>query len=244
MVKGTDIIAGNADISHRTIQDGKKHGAKESKTRKPDQRRARTRAALLDAAKTILSARPAEAISVEDITEAAKVAKGSFYNHFADKNAITEEVFTLVSKQAVADQKNYLDGEWTPAEKIARGSFAIIRFALEHPESAGVIHRLSPSSILPDTPLNAKLVDVLRLGMADRSFRRIPIESAMLLVMGVVVIAQEKILTTGPNLNTVANMAAMVEAVLIGLGVVPEIAEQAAEQASSEVLAGLEFRLA
>ena len=52
-----------------------------------ERRRARTREALISAAQQLLSTRPAGAVNVDEIAELADVAKGTFYNYFADPDA-------------------------------------------------------------------------------------------------------------------------------------------------------------
>ena len=60
-------------------------------TRRVDRRRARTRAALLKAGRTLLASRDVQGLSVDEIVAAADVAKGSFYNHFTDKDMFARE---------------------------------------------------------------------------------------------------------------------------------------------------------
>jgi len=56
-------------------------------------RRLRTRARLIDAARRIIAERGAiDAVPIGEITEAADVAIGSFYNHFASREALFEAV--------------------------------------------------------------------------------------------------------------------------------------------------------
>lgn len=61
-------------------------------TPRPDRRRQRTRAALLEAGRRLFAARSVEAVTIDDIVAAADVAKGSFYNHFTDREALAREV--------------------------------------------------------------------------------------------------------------------------------------------------------
>ncbi len=53
-----------------------------------ERRRVETRERLYEAAMTLLSERDFEAVTIEMITEAADVGKGTFFNHFANKEAI------------------------------------------------------------------------------------------------------------------------------------------------------------
>jgi hypothetical protein len=52
---------------------------------KPDRRRVRTRAALIAAAQRILADDARAEVSIKQITDAADVGFGSFYNHFDTK---------------------------------------------------------------------------------------------------------------------------------------------------------------
>lgn len=55
---------------------------------RPDRRRVRNRAAILTAAEALFAARGVEAVSIDEIAAAADLAKGTLYNHFADKDAL------------------------------------------------------------------------------------------------------------------------------------------------------------
>ncbi|MBN8933022.1 MAG: helix-turn-helix transcriptional regulator, partial [Rhizobium pusense] len=50
-----------------------------------DRRRARTRRALLDAARRVIGRQGVENVTIQEITDEADVGFGSFYNHFATK---------------------------------------------------------------------------------------------------------------------------------------------------------------
>ena len=54
-----------------------------------ERRKLRTRRRLLDAARQVIGRHGYEATNVLDITEAADVSKGTFYQHFKDKEALT-----------------------------------------------------------------------------------------------------------------------------------------------------------
>src|SRR5438105_9812722 len=58
-----------------------------------ERRRTETRERLLEAALRLLSERDFDAVTVEMITEAADVGKGTFFNYFANKEAIVAYLF-------------------------------------------------------------------------------------------------------------------------------------------------------
>ena len=51
-----------------------------------ERRRARVRQQLIEAAETLMGARGVDAVTVEEITEAADVARRTFYHHFDSKH--------------------------------------------------------------------------------------------------------------------------------------------------------------
>ena len=58
------------------------------------EKRARTRATLIEAAYALFSSRPVEQITVDDIVKRAGVARGTFYAHFVDLPALIAAVET------------------------------------------------------------------------------------------------------------------------------------------------------
>jgi AcrR family transcriptional regulator len=63
-----------------------------SPANRAQRRRLRTRAAVLAAARELFASQGVGATTIQDITEAADVAKGSFYNHFDSKDAVLRAV--------------------------------------------------------------------------------------------------------------------------------------------------------
>jgi AcrR family transcriptional regulator len=62
-------------------------------------RKRETRYRLLRAAFELMAERGADAVTINEITDAADVGFGSFYNHFASKEAVYEELFAAVFSQ-------------------------------------------------------------------------------------------------------------------------------------------------
>ncbi|WP_199698850.1 TetR/AcrR family transcriptional regulator [Oleomonas cavernae] len=59
-------------------------------------RKRETRAKLLDAAFRLMAERGMEGVAINEITEAADVGFGSFYNHFESKESIYDALMNLV----------------------------------------------------------------------------------------------------------------------------------------------------
>ena len=79
-------------------------------------RAARTKAALVAAGRRLFSERPIDAVTVDDIVQAAEVGKGSFYNHFTDREALARAIATQIrasieSAVGTGNQPEANDGE-------------------------------------------------------------------------------------------------------------------------------------
>jgi len=82
-------------------------------------RKRETREKLVLSAFRLIAERGVDAVAINEITEAADVGFGSFYNHFPSKEAIYEEVFRRVLDE-FGDALDRLTGELEdPAEVVA-----------------------------------------------------------------------------------------------------------------------------
>jgi AcrR family transcriptional regulator len=149
-----------------------------------DPRRLRTRTALMEAAENVFARHSYEAISVESITESAGVAKGSFYNHFPDKHHLATEVASLlinhVSSLIDRDAAIYSD----PAVRCVRGTMLVLRFSLEHPESARALLHLSRDLFSVSDSLNSRVTRIIQDGIAQGTFIETGVEDGFMVVVG------------------------------------------------------------
>jgi len=126
-----------------------------------DRRKARTRQALIDAAARLIAEGRGERASVQEITEAADIGFGSFYNHFTSK----EELFQTASEEVLERWAQMIDaacvGLVDPAEVFAASLRLSGRLAWTHPDIAGFI-----------TGAGLELLDAPR-GLAPRALRDI-----------------------------------------------------------------------
>ena len=118
-----------------------------------DRRKARTRRALLDAARELLVERGTGDVSIQEITERADVGFGSFYNHFPTKT----ELFEAAATEALAEHGAYLDevtaGIQDPAEAFAVGYRATAMLADTHPAMAQILVQIGPRYLDDDKGL-------------------------------------------------------------------------------------------
>lgn len=109
--------------------------------RRPDRRRARTRAALIEAATRLIIDGQATTATIQQITDTADIGFGSFYNHFDSK----EELFQAATA-AVLEEWGGLVDEATqdiadPAERFATSFRISARLAWTHPALSDVLNR-------------------------------------------------------------------------------------------------------
>src|ERR1700751_365165 len=104
-----------------------------------DRRKARTRQALIDAAVRLIAEGRGDRASIQEITEAADIGFGSFYNHFDSK----EQLFQTASSEVLECWGRMIDrasaGITNPAELFAVGTRITGRLGWTHPEIAGFL---------------------------------------------------------------------------------------------------------
>ena len=213
------------------------HKAERKDGMRNDRRRARTRAALLRAGRRLLAQRDVGALSIDEIVAAADVAKGSFYNHFPDKDGFAREIGAHVRHQAEQAVVEANDGIGDPAMRFARALCVFIRFAIEHPDSAQVLWRLNSGATLADAPVNRRLKEDLVRAHRTKEFAGLDVETGVLTVMGTVVISMRHVLDERVRTDPRRIAARMATGMLRALGVEARRARSVAARSAEELLA-------
>lgn len=108
-------------------------------------KRARTKAQLIAAARTLFSKKPWEAVTVDEVVNEAGVAKGTFYSHFNDSNelaaAVADEVIQLFDELMQLQRLSIAD----PLLRIAVVCYAFMEKALEDRPQALLVARMARS---------------------------------------------------------------------------------------------------
>jgi AcrR family transcriptional regulator len=140
------------------------------RSRSADPRPARTRKLLIEAAQQLLAEQSLDALTIDDIVTAAQVGRGSFYNHFQDKEALGAEIAFGIRDHLDAEIHRINIGIDDPAERLMRAFFASVSYARSFPQNAQIIVNLQLTSTDPQAPINAKMVADLKLGLASGAF--------------------------------------------------------------------------
>jgi AcrR family transcriptional regulator len=120
-------------------------------------RAARTRAVLIEAGLELMVERPIDAIPIDDVVARAGVAKGSFFNHFADTQDFANAVAAKVRAEVEEQVTRANDGVENPVERIAGGMRVVAQFALRQPRRAVILLRSQDASTSQAHPLNKGL---------------------------------------------------------------------------------------
>lgn len=144
-------------------------GAEQQPTRL-DRRKARTRRALVDAARALLVERGTDDVSIQEITDRADVGFGSFYNHFTTK----AELFEVAVGEALAEHGEYLDaataGLDDPAEIFAVSYRATAMLADTRPAMARILVQSGPAYMADERGLAPRALRDIRNAVAAGRF--------------------------------------------------------------------------
>jgi len=117
--------------------------------RRPDPRRARTRAALVSAAQRLLAEGRVE-VSIQEITDTAGVGFGSFYNHFDDKGGLWEAAVAETLRAHGDIVEALTRGIDDPAEVFCVGLRLTGRLQRSSPQLARVLLHTGMPALMAD----------------------------------------------------------------------------------------------
>jgi AcrR family transcriptional regulator len=188
------------------------------------------------AGRRLFCERPVDAVTVDDIVQAAGVGKGSFYNHFADREALVREITAEVRAgvELAIDRANANVED--PAQRVARACCTYFRFALDEPERAGFLVRVQSGHTSLNAPLNRGLIDDISRGLSVGRFRVATLESGVLYVLGVTQMALTRIVQEPSAALAISLAQQMCALMLSGLRVPEMDADLIGAQASEEIV--------
>lgn len=129
-----------------------------------------TRARLLKAAFTLMAEKGLDAVAINEITEVADVGFGSFYNHFASKEAIHAELMAEVIGHFAAALNRLGEQVQDPAEKISASTRYTLLRARQDPLWGRFVVRTGFSPDGVSLGLGQYLLQDLSNGVAAKRF--------------------------------------------------------------------------
>ena len=133
-------------------------------------RKRETRARLLDAALKLMSERGMEGVAINEITEAADVGFGSFYNHFESKEAIYATLIESVFEEFADWLDRLTTGLSDPAEVVAVSVRYTLMRAHREPLWGQFLVREGFSSRMLDHGLGTRLLRDVQRGITAKRF--------------------------------------------------------------------------
>jgi AcrR family transcriptional regulator len=190
-------------------------------------KRERTRRQLVEAGLRALAER-GDALSVSDVTAEAGVANGTFYNYFADREALLDALAAdvVMGLAEAAASEPTVD----PARRFAVASARVLRRAMAQPTWGRVVLRLVNRPAVHD-PVDRHLRDDLAAGFEAGRFDTGPDDATIDQVFGLLLMTIRRIVEgeAAPDAATRA-----VERGLRALGVAADEAREIAVEASAD----------
>jgi AcrR family transcriptional regulator len=139
-------------------------------TPRGSRRRALTRRALTGAAAELIAEKGVAGLRIQEITERADVALGSFYNHFKTKDELVEAVVaeTIEVRAAAIVERMAPIGD--PAEVVSFACRRVIRIAYDEPELAWLFVHLDRADVLFEAMVLPYWMETLERGIACGRF--------------------------------------------------------------------------
>jgi AcrR family transcriptional regulator len=129
-------------------------------------RRALTRQALTGAAAELIAAKGVAGLRIQEITERADVALGSFYNHFKTKDELVEAVVAEtieVRAEAIVERMGSIED---PAAVVSFACRRVVQIAYEEPELAWLFVHLDRADVLFEAMVLPYWMETLERGIA------------------------------------------------------------------------------
>jgi AcrR family transcriptional regulator len=191
------------------------------------ERRAKTRAKLVEAARFLFTSQSNASVTIEEVTRRARVAKGTFYSHFRS----LDDLRAAVAAELAAAFEDFVDSNRLyiadPVDRIAAGCAAFIGEAQRDPAWGAAIARGAWAFPTIAGAARERLKTNLRLAQRKGRFASFSMEVGFDFVFGVVLQAMRSASEARLSAPEVSDV---VQGILRALGVEAEDAERAARR--------------
>jgi AcrR family transcriptional regulator len=150
------------------------------------EKRARTKAQLIAAAKALGSSGPWESVTVDEVVNEAGVAKGTFYTHFTDLNQLAATVADELIQSFDELIQPFRLSISDPLLRIAFGCDAFIERALEDRLWASLAARMARSYPAVGQIARTRLSEDLREALKQSAQAELSLELALEVSVGIV----------------------------------------------------------
>jgi AcrR family transcriptional regulator len=197
----------------------RKPAERKAHSSRSDRRMLRNRKALLDAAEKLFAEKGLERVTIDEITEAADLAKGTFYTYFNDKNEIAGELARTIRHEIREQVAIAARGVDDPAGLLAVGISVCLRAAAVSPARAAVLARMYSIWLTAEANREFLIVEYLESGYRTGRFPFGDLQLAIVLTVGVVQAGITRALQLAEWDSIKLLTLELAEAVLRGLGI-------------------------
>jgi AcrR family transcriptional regulator len=173
------------------------------RTRTGQARRARTRAKILSTAFALFDERRVDQVTVEDVREAAGLARGSFYNYFLTYEHMLTELAAQIGRQINIEQSERFDSVANLTERTwLNVRYAILRAASDR-SCSEILVRVTPLVGPLNDTMRQHAAESMRLS-AKRKLIDVPSHAVALdLGYGLVTVMIRRALNSGVDLKEI-----------------------------------------
>ncbi|MDT2004090.1 TetR/AcrR family transcriptional regulator [Rhodococcus opacus] len=159
-------------------------------------RREKTRARLIDAARSLVAERGVDAVGLSDITEAADLGTGTFYNYFHSRDEIVEAV-AEESIESLGARMDLMTADMSDAAEMFSSSLRhLVRHAISDPLWGWFVVRLGIAHPKLIAILGPRAARDLRKGVDSGRFTIPDIEIATSCVFGALLSTLHHVVST------------------------------------------------
>lgn len=206
--------------------------AREAQTRK-------IREALLRACGDLLCEQPIDAITINEIVQRAKVAKGSFYNHFPDKETLAAAVSVVILAEVEDRVRAANENVTDPAYRTVRGMCTHVQLAVSDPRRATIMLRGHDWVNAGDHQLHKSVSDDVSAGIASGRFAPRCDEVGVLQIIGTGYFSMLRILDQQFSAAQAIDLATRAFSLtLCGFGLEEEEAVRIASDSARDIIRG------
>lgn len=153
-------------------------------TPKEDPRRLRTRQAILQAAQLAFGTQHPAHVGLDEVLRAAGVSKQTFYNHFEDKNALTQELLRVARATLDAIVQSTNADETDPARRLANAIAVYAAQTLANRPLVQSVAALPLFDLAPNSETNLPVVADIRAGLAQKRLAVCSVDVGLTFITG------------------------------------------------------------
>jgi AcrR family transcriptional regulator len=200
-------------------------------------RATRTRSALIAAGINLLADRPIDAIPIDDVVSAAAVAKGSFFNHFVDKDGFAAAIAAEVRMEIEAWIGAANENVDNPIARLAGGMGVAVEFALKKPKRTRAMLRGTSGAMSMSHPLNQGVKADIDACVSANLLRPEAANAGVLFWLGLCTAMMINVIEQDlQHSDAASRLKEMLVLGLIGLGSDADTAAKIANQASDALI--------